>query len=232
MIGIILIIGGVIFVLNYINRVISPRLVNYAELEVRKISSIVINRTVSQHVQESLDIENFFIVTKNNNNEIMTIDYNPVILNKLLTDITSSLQLSLKNLEEGRVDRLLVNDDLNVDYKKQMEHGVVVELSSSQIFNNFLFSNLGPKIPVRLKLLGDVESNISSRVTNYGINNALIEVFLSVRVNERVILPVSTSNIVLEVNVPISMKLLKGTVPSYYLNGINKGSSILSLPIE
>lgn len=229
---IIFVLIGTINIITYLNKIITPRITNYAELEVKKITKIIINKAVQKHITEEINIEDLFMVTKNENNEIVTIDYNSIILNKLLTDITSSLGMTLKNLEEGKIEDPLLHDDINIDKEKQKKNGFVVEISTSQIFDNFLFSNLGPKIPIRLKFHGDIESNISSKVTNYGINNVLIEVYLNIKLNERVILPISTKTIELETKIPISMKIIQGTVPKYYGNSIDKPSTNFLLPVE
>ena len=45
-----------------------------------------------------------------------------------------------------------------------------------------LLYNLGPKIPVKLSLVGDVVTGFSTDVTEYGINNALIKLMIDVKV--------------------------------------------------
>lgn len=225
-----LIIIIVIFVYNifkYIDKVINPKLVSYAELELKKISSIIINRAVTKHAVTDMNVEDLFIITRNNNDEILTIDFNTVILNKVLTQTTSSVQLSLKKLEEGIIDY-----EINEDSNDSENNGVILEIPSGQIFDNFLFNNLGPKIPVRLKLLGDIETNISTKITNYGINNALIEVYMDIKINEKVILPIVTKEISVETSVPIAIKIMKGTVPDYYAGELAQQSPSFSIPLE
>jgi len=218
--------------LKFINKTLSPRLMTYAELEVKKISSIIINKAVTKHAVTDMNIENLFIITRNNNNEILTIDFNTVTLNKVLTQTTNSVQLSLKKLEDGIIDYELINENSKIEQEKQEQNGVILEIPSGQIFDNFLLNNLGPKIPVRLKLLGDIETNVSTKVTNYGINNALIEVFLDIKIKERVILPIITKEIKVETSVPIAIKIMKGTVPNYYAGTLSEQSPSFSIPLE
>lgn len=70
-----------------------------------------------------------------------------------------------------------------------------------------------------------------TKVTNYGINSALIEVNLQIKIKEKVILPITTKEIEVISNTPIAIKLIQGTVPNYYSNGINKNETF-SIPIE
>ena len=98
-------------------------------------------------------------------------------------------------------------------------------------YNNFLLNNRGPKIPVKLKILGDMEIKTDTKVTNYGINSAIIEISLDVTIKEKVILPITTKEITVTGTTPIAIKLIQGTVPNYYADGINK-SQTFSIPLE
>ena len=63
---------------------------------------------------------------------------------------------------------------------------------------------------------------------NYGINNAIVQVSVKVTVSEKVIFPYETSQIKIESNIPIAMKLIQGNVPSYYFTGSNTPSLSIS----
>lgn len=208
-------------IFRFINEKISPKLIHYAELEITKLSGLIITKSVSAEALEKLNINDMFLITRNSNNEILTVDFNTVILNKVITEATVKIQENLKKLELGEID------DNNVETKK----GVVLEIPSGVIYNNFLLNRLGPQIPVKLKILGDMENQVNTKVTNYGINNALIEVSFDITIKEEVILPISTSEIEVTRTIPVAMKLIQGTVPNYYSGEISK-SSTFSLPLE
>lgn len=208
-------------ILNYINKNISPKLKNYAELELKKISSLIITESINLEDLEKLNINDICIITKNEKQEILTVDINTVIINKIIRNATINIQENLKKLELGMIDN---NNQKN-------KNGVVLKIPAGEIYDNFLLNNLGPKIPVKLKILGDMKTKINSNIKNYGINNALIEISLDITVTEKVILPISTSEINVNQTIPITLKLVTGTVPNYYSNGINK-SETFSIPIE
>ena len=98
------------------------------------------------------------------------------------------------------------------------------------IFKNKFLNNIGPKVPIKVKLIGGIINNFETKVTNYGINNALIEVILKVQVVEQVILPFTSKKIEVELNVPVALKLIQGNVPNYYFNGTDSNTK-LSIPI-
>ena len=230
---IIVIIISTSLLFNFINNKVSPVLMNYAELELTKFSTLIINKAISKQMSDDMDIDELFLLTKDSTGEIKTIDFNPLIVNKLLTLITNTVQLNLKYIEQGNLDLVDVPNSVLIDYDENaLKKGVIFEIPSGIVFNNALLSNLGPKIPVKLNLIGDIISNINTKVTNYGINNAMIEVSINMEVTEQVILPFASKRITVTTNIPVAIKLIQGSIPNYYFNGLDKMSPNLTIPVE
>ena len=221
------------FSLNYLNKNVVPVLMSYATSQVRKFSSLIINRAISKQIAEDLSVEDMFIITKSETGEIRTIDFDPIVVNKTLNKIVNTIQLNLKYLEEGKLELLELPDNVLIDYnEEELSKGVIYEIPSGVVFNNSLLANLGPKIPVKLSLIGDIVSNVNTKVTNYGINNALIEVSIYVQVESRVILPFITDTVIVETEIPVAMKLVQGIVPDYLLGGLTNSSVPIKVPNE
>ena len=220
----------IILIFKIINERINPILISYAELESKKFASIIINKAIEKNVANDLVIDELYVVNKNENNEIESVDFNPIIINKVLTKVTSSVQMNLKNLEEGNLDLLEVSEDVLMYYDKEnLKKGIIFRIPSGVVFNNSLLSNIGPKIPVRFTLVGDVLSGVNTKVTNYGINNALLEVNVNIKLTLKVILPISSKEVNVETNIPLAIKMIQGNIPNYYSNGLNNSFSI---PLE
>lgn len=229
----ILVVTMTYFSLNYLNKNVVPVLMSYATSQVRKFSSLIINRAISKQIAEDLSVEDMFIITKSETGEIRTIDFDPIVVNKTLNKIVNTIQLNLKYLEEGKLELLELPDNVLIDYnEEELSKGVIYEIPSGVVFNNSLLANLGPKIPVKLSLIGDIVSNINTKVTNYGINNALIEVSIYVQVESRVILPFITDTVIVETEIPVAMKLVQGIVPDYLLGGLTNSSVPIKVPNE
>ncbi|MEG0026246.1 MAG: sporulation protein YunB [Bacilli bacterium] len=219
--------------LKVLDKKIMPTLMNYVELEIKRLSTLVITKAVNKHVANDLDIEKLFIINKDNEGQIKTIDFNSTLVNKFLTTTTSNVQISLRQIENGKIDIIQLSDEINVKFKKKHhDQGIIFEVPMGIVWNNAFLSNLGPKIPVRLNIVGDITSNIKTKVTNYGINNALIEVFIIMKIDEQVILPFISKKISIKSDIPIALKLIQGTVPNYYVKGMNQQSPLVTLPIE
>lgn len=167
---------SVFLIFRYINNKVSPLLLDYAEIESKKLSSIIVSKAINHEVAKELTVENLFIITKTDEGEIRTIDFNPVLVNQILLKATTAVQTNLKYLEDGDIDKLELGDNTLINYDPDnLREGIFYKVPTGIIFNNALLANLGPKIPVRFSLIGDIIANVITNVTNYGINNALID---------------------------------------------------------
>lgn len=223
---------AIYFSLKFINMKVNPILLDYAELESRKLASIIINNAVSKNVTQNIDIDELFLITKDSNGDIKTIDFNPITVNKILTQTTNSVQVNLKYIEQGKVELLDLATNSLIDYDiDKLKQGIIYEIPTGVIFGNSFLANIGPTIPVKFSLVGDIIGYVSTKITDYGINNALIEINIVLELSEQVILPFVTNKIKIETSIPVALKLVQGSIPKYYLNGIQNSPSF-ALPIE
>ena len=214
---IIIIVILVILNLNILNRRVLPKVMNYAEQESYKIGTLIINDAVSKKVVEELNIDDLFIITYDKSGEIVSIDFNTLIVNEVLTKATHQVELSLKYLETDKLD--LIDLPKNITITNDNKNGLLIMIPSGIAFDNVLLANLGPKIPLKLEMIGSVITGINTKVTNYGINNALIELYLNIEVSLNVIMPFISKKETIKTSVPLALKMLNGRVPEYYLNG-------------
>ncbi len=199
-------------------------LLNYAKAELVKLTTVVINGAVTKETLSKLNSEELYYVTKNSNNEIEMVDYNSNMINEFLDNATNEIQYQLLRLQNGNLD---ISDELNED------SNVLFNIPLGIVANNPIFNTLGPKIPVKMQIIGSLLTNVNVKVKEYGINNAIIEMFIFIEITVKVILPLVTDEILITNEIPISYKLINGKIPEYYgTNGINKSSNIFSIPLE
>lgn len=179
----------------------------YSVGQMKRITSIIINRSINSDILDKSDINNLFIVTKNNDGEVLTISLDSVIVNRITDNISDSCEDNLRLIEEGKYDLLKEKFNIGEEY---------FYVPSGIIFNNTLLSGLGPKIPINLKIIGNVTSGIKTEVKEYGINNSLITISSEITVEMMIILPFSSDYISITNLVPISIKLIQGKTPDIY----------------
>lgn len=209
----------IILSFRFINKKIMPNMLDYAEIETNKIATIVISKAINNEVINQIDLDDLFITSTDTSGNINIVDFNPVIVNKMIGMITLNVHEYLKKLEMGKVDELGINDVSAFASKNKLKKGIIYEIPTGVIFDNVILSNIGPKIPVKLSLIGDVSTNYKTDVTNYGINNALIKLIITVDITEQVILPFKAKQVKVQAEIPLALKLVQGVVPNYYFNG-------------
>lgn len=214
-----------LLIIKYISKKIYPMVFKYAEIETKKFSNLIINNAISKTVTDKITPDEIFKITYDKNDEIKTIDFNTPKINKYLTKATKSIQEDIQNIEKGNINK--IDKDITQKYnKKDLEKGIIYTLNTGVISNSPLLTNLGPKIPIKINLIGDVISYVSADVEDYGINNSMIRVFINLKVTEEVIIPFYGKEINMEAKVPIAIKLITGKLPEYYL-GTNQKKQIV-----
>lgn len=213
-----------LFVLNVFSNTVLPVFMDYTVSKMKNASTTLIKNAISSELANLKSIDEMIIVTKGSDNEIQMIDFNSVIVNRVLTSITDKLLSNLKGIE---TDTTLFDSDI---YK--YSNGIVYDIPLGVVSNNIFLSNLGPKIPVKLNMVGDVSTNINTEIKEYGINNALVKISIDVSLNEKIVIPFISKTVNVSASVPISLKLIQGNIPIYYGNGFSRNSNILSTPIE
>lgn len=195
----------------------SPIVFTYAESEVKKITTLIINKSITKQMSAGLDVDNLLNITKNSQGDIQMISYNSITVTKLLNSVTNLVQLSIKSIEEGNVDMLELPDIYD---EEKMKHGIVYEIPLGTVTDNFLLANLGYKIPVKFTLVGSTTTNLDTKITEYGINNALLEIFITIDVTTQINIPFVSKEVNMSTEVPIAIKLIQGIIPEYYINGL------------
>lgn len=224
----ILILLSTYFVIDFIGTIFGTKLMEYAKVEVGRIARYVVNYSVTTKNIKELEFNNLFIITKNKNDEIQSVDFDPVVVNTLLNSITETVISHFKAIEEGNLDVIdlskgfLINT--NIDKLKQ---GIIAEIPIGVVTGNSLLANLGPKLPVKLSIAGEIESYIGTSVEYYGINNVLITVYVNIDVSQQIYMPIATDRVVISQKIPIAIKMIQGVVPNCYFGNLN-GSSVVS----
>ena len=185
-----------LIILNYISDKFNKVVIPMAEAKTRKYITEIINNST-----DDIKFDNdLFVIEKSNDNEIKMITYNSYEATQLINEITHNIQNKLDMLE---------SDDNN--------RYVIDEIPFGVIYNNALLRNIGPRIKVRIDIVGDVLSELETEVKPYGINNALVEVRVKLIANAKVIMPLVSKDINITNVIPISINIVNGSIPEAYI---------------
>ncbi|QVK21166.1 sporulation protein YunB [Mycoplasmatota bacterium] len=102
-----------------------------------------------------------------------------------------------------------------------------LELPLMLVFSDTLFTRIGPKLNIYIRPISSVKVDIKSRITDYPINNSLLEVILFTEVHFQTIIPFQKSDLIVENELPLLIEVISGDIPRYYYQG---GTSIPLIP--
>lgn len=195
-------------ILVFLSNKVIPFYMNYSEAEMKRVVTTVINKSVTEEVTNQLEVDSLFVLKKENDNTII-VDFDPVIVNRVMSKISDVVYNNLKLI--SKKDKLTL-EKYNIDES-------YFYIPSGIIFNTTMLNNIGPRIPINLEIISSVNPNLKTEVTEYGINNSLIEVYINVIVDVKMILPMYSNTMQIVVVLPLAVKLIQGEVPKYYQRG-------------
>lgn len=213
------------FFIYYFHRTLGPGLIRCAEDEVEKLSVLTLNNGVRKYMANH-DMGDILQIVRKENGDISLVRYDTKKLNQFTIELTSLLTKDLDLLVKGNfedldldIGRISSNSYLKVD------EGILFMISLGSATGNSLLANIGPKIPLNLSVIGNVQTDVHSKVTNYGLNNAMIEIFVDVQMQMVIQMPFLSKKVKIKKSIPLTMEMVQGEIPNYYLDSESKDNS-------
>lgn len=190
-------------------------LLNYAENKSKELALLLTTNMLEEITKkDKIDIDTIINIEKNNNEEIIGLDFNNKSINTLLLKINERFHNNLQSLENEK------NNVIEKKYYKKT-NPMIYEIPMSIVYDVPVLVGIGPKIPFKLDVLGNAATTITTNIKEYGINNSLVEVILEVKINIQIILPFSSKKILTSNQIPLKSKIIQGKIPEYYGGIIN-----------
>ena len=216
-------VGAFAFLYSF-NKRLGPGLIQCAVDEVEKLTVLVLNRGVKEYLTDH-DRGDLLDIVRDNQGEIELVRYDTRKLNEVTMDLTSIITDDMKELVAGHFEKLGLNQNsllLMDDGALRDTGGIIFYISMGSVTGNNLLANLGPKIPLNLSVVENVESDVHTKVTNYGVNSAMIEVFVDVRVYFVIQMPFMSKKIQVKHSIPLTMEIIQGGIPNYYFGSLKE----------
>ena len=210
---------NVIILLNIFNSSINPKLETVVNMDIDKmIDNLITEYSLKEDYETIKDI---LIINKNKNGEIINIDYNLPALYNFSLHITDELKNDLYNLQSGKT-----NSEFYDEYLSSNKDYFVLMVPIGMASNNIYFSNLGPKIPVKIKFVGSILTGVKTKVKDYGINNSVVEVYTTVNISTLVLTPVAKKRVNRSFEILVASKVIQGKVPEIYGGVLEQSSNL------
>ena len=152
-----------LILINYFRKTLGKELIICAEEEVKKIATIVTNNSIKKYT-ETINLNNLLEINKNTKEEITYIHYNTKKVNNITNKITEILETDLQNMTTGNFNNINIKlDTITKEYYDKINDGIILTIPLASATGNSLLANIGPKIPIKLKLASVVNTNIKSK---------------------------------------------------------------------
>ena len=188
-----------IIIFSLYSKKLNPKLNDYIDFLVKdEIYRKVIK---SNNFITNEEVNDILYIDKNDSNEIVYLDYNMDKTYKLLNKYIDSL-------------------------KKDNSKSKILTVPFFIASDNIIISSLGPKVKFKYEIMNNVKGKIKTKVTDFGVNNALVEMYFELEIGYLVVIPMNKKESALKTEILISSKVINGKVPTFYGKNIFKESSI------
>lgn len=177
------------------NRVATPLLITIADAEIRSKSIEIVNQAIISQYSKQFNYDEIIALEKDNEGNITMLKADTLKMNKIACDVAIEAQSKLKELGE-----------------------VGIKIPFGNVFENNLLSDLGPNITIKMRPIGYVETNYSSDFESAGINQTRHKIYVNVKTNVRVILPLNSNDIEIKNEIPIAETVIVGKIPNSAIN--------------
>ncbi len=207
---IILILFEVIWSINSLGKLISPKLINIVKNNIVYYDNLLVEEYLDTQELRSNLIDDLISLDKNKNEEIMNININTAKSYELMSSIVK--ELKSKSNSYSDID----------SYAKNKRGQMVLRYPIGLASSNILLNNLGYRIPLKLVLNSNVLTGIKTKVTNYGLNNALIEVYLKVSFVSNIIYFSLDEAVNSDYEILLASRMIMGRVPDVFNGYLEK----------
>ncbi len=217
------IISTTLSMLNWYLEKVTPKINFLVEEKLKKVTYEIITDKINTDLINENNLRDILNITKNEAGEIITVDYNLEKAYTVNSTINNSIINSINSLDEAYLE----NSEFLLG-----ENSMYINVPLFITSDYAIVSSLGPKIPIKVSFIGTVITNLETRITDYGLNNVLNEIYVNVEIVELITTPVSTEKIYIEYDILIDATMINGRVPSYYGGEIISSSNILDSSLQ
>lgn len=169
----------------------------YIKQHVNAKASDIYANVIKEEFITIYDVNDLVKYQINSDNKIESILINTSKVNEVIY-IASSLISSA--LESGVIE-------------KELEH---ISFPLGQLVSKSIFAGTGPDIHIEVNPITSYKVDIESKINEFGINNAIFEIYLISQIEIEVMIPLKQEKILCENKTLILSQILPGSVPYFY----------------
>ena len=177
-------------VLSYIE----PVFETLCEEKVKSVATIISNQE-STKAMNKYQYEELYSIEKDEAGNVVIIKSNVVPINNMISDLTEGIQNRFDELEETTID-----------------------IPMGNLLGTYFFSGVGPSIPVKVAMTGNLDTEVKSEFIDQGINQTLHRIYVNFECYVKIITPINNFQEQITNQVIIAEHVIVGGIPDTYYN--------------
>lgn len=178
----------------FLIKTITPVFNNLCQSEAKATATKIVNDTIDD-VMENYTYTDLVVINKDNDGKINSIHADTATLNKIVSNIATNIQ---KNIDS------------------QENRDIYIRLGTFTGIT--LLSGRGPKVPIRISSIGNIDTNIKSEFESAGINQTIHRITLETKCEIQILTPFNTIVSSVEDKVILAENIVIGEIPESYFD--------------
>ena len=189
---------------------------------IKENNTLLLKKEINHIIRNNLIYydTNLYKIIYNDNHEIVSIDLNVNKVNEYLSSYIDLIDNSIKSISYDYLGKYYKSFNTSKNKYYLLPLGMISD-------NPFIF-NTGPKVLINYDLINVPVLKIKVNIKNYGLNNALVETYLLVHVDQSVLKPVLSKVSSYDYNFLISSKIINGRISTYLGTNLTTQSDSIS----
>lgn len=178
-----------------VERKMRPIFLAAAVMECDGIATRAINSALLEEVAPAVEYEELITTEKDAGGKIVMAQINTIELNRIMALTTLTTLEALTGISERKI-----------------------KIPLGRMSGSYILAPYGPKIPVRLKPMGRVNTEVFDSFEDAGINQTRHKIYLQVTIELQVIIPLLADSLEVVTTVPLADTIYIGEVPETLVN--------------
>ena len=221
---VLLIITIIILINIFLVRNIGNKYLKSLNIFIKENNNIIVNRSINNIIKNDLiyDISDLYNIIMNQNDEIVSLNLNTNQINKYLKLYVTKLS---KTYDENSYAKYIKKYYEIIKTNKN----TYILMPMGIMYNNPFLYNVGPKIIMSYNYINSYNLKVKVDIKNYGLNNALVETYLIVNFEQKVIKPILKKASSYEYKFLLNSRIINGRIPTFIGDNITTESQSVNI---
>ena len=179
----------------YVDNSLRPTITVLAETKALELANRSINKAVGDKVKEKINYSDLVYTKLDAQGKISMIQSNTIMMNQIASDVALEIQNELKQVKT------------TTSY-----------IPIGTALKSPILARYGPQLKVSIQPIGTVSVDFKTSFESAGINQTRHTIYLEVKTQVKVVIPLTTSTKEVKSQIPICETIIVGDVPESYVN--------------